>query len=215
MTLKTSALAIAALLAATTAQAVPVIFEGSDQSAGSLAAAPNSQAASDAFDAATGGSLNLVDFDGNAAVGISFSDGTVENTPSCGFALCGGNTTSGGSFFLRQFAGINTITFDNAIDSFGAYFSGWQVGNQTITYDDGTQVVLEMPDDISSGMVFFGFVDAGASITSISYDASNDIVALDDIRFGVANAVAPIPLPAGGALMLAGLAAFGVMRRRK
>jgi hypothetical protein len=207
-------IATALLMAMTAgaASAAPVVYQGLDLGAGSLAAAPNSQAASDAFDLATG-ALTLIDFDGNNT-GATFSAGTVTSDIACGFALCGGNTTSGGSNFLRVSGGITTITFDSAVDSFGAYFSGWQIVTQTITYTDGNTEVLDMgPANLDDGgMIFFGFVDAGASIASIEYNALNDIVALDDIRFGNANV---IPLPAGVVLLITGLAGFGALRRRK
>ena len=189
--------------------AVPVIYQGLDIGATSLATGPNAQAASDAFDLATG-PLNIIDFDTNTT-GATLSPASAPQ--ACGFALCGGNTTLGGSgFFGHVFT--TTITFDSAIDSFGAYFSGWQRATQTLEYTDGTTVTLNMPsgDLQQGGLLFFGFTDIGASISSITYDTVlGDFVGIDDMRFGIAS----VPEPNILALMGLGLAVFGFCRKRK
>ncbi len=62
------------------------------------------------------------------------------------------------------------------------------------------------PGDLSlGGTVFFGFIDAGASITSITYftTALDDIVAVDDLRFGV--------VPEPSSLILIGLGLVGLV----
>jgi hypothetical protein len=212
MSRRTVILAVFALVLAGMIQvsmATPVVYQGIDFGATSLATAPNSLAASNAFDAATG-PLNIIDFDTNTT-GATLSPASFD--AGCGFTLCGGNTTSGGSQFYGA-VWTTTITFDSPIDAFGAYFSGWQRNDQIITYSDGGIVSLAMPAGSLSegGMVFFGFIDPGASITSITYStALGDYVAIDDMRFGTTA----IPEPTSLLLFGTGLGVLGLVARRR
>lgn len=190
-------------------------FSGYDAGAGSLGTAPNSVAAAASFDAAAG-SLNVIDFEG-ATPGFSASaDAYVTNVAGCAAALCGYNTTSGGQNFLAVTYNT-TLSFDAPIEAFGAYFTGVQRGDATLTYADGSTVVLDLPASTinDGGTYFFGFIDLGASIVSIDYftGTGGDYVGVDDIRFGTVSA--PIPLPASLPLLGAGVAALMVRRRRR
>jgi hypothetical protein len=201
-------------LGAGRAEAAPIVFSAYDVGAGSLAAAPLSVAAAGSFDA-TVGAFALIDFESGLPAGVGMSAANIVSVGSCGAALCGYNTTSGGSFWHEQFGGSQTFTFATPIDSFGAYFTGWQVTGQTLTltYADSSIVVLAMPaGNAVGGTVFFGFIDSGAAIVSLTYNALNDITGIDDIRFG---AQAAVPEPATLLLLGSGLAAAGLRRRRR
>ena len=79
------------------AVAAPIIFQGLDVGASSLAAAPTAKAASDAFDAATG-PLTIIDFDSNTT-DATLSPASASFPEACEFAQCSGNTTAGNGFY--------------------------------------------------------------------------------------------------------------------
>lgn len=189
-------------------------FSGYDAGAGSLAAAPTATAAAAAFDAALP-TLDLVDFEGPLGDFSFTTDAFVRDTQRCAAELCGYNTTVGGDSFL-DVTFSSTFSFASPINSFGAYFTGVQRGDATLTYTDGSTTVLNLPaaDIGSGGTYFFGFTDPGASISAIDYftGTGGDFVGLDDIRFGGAT---PVPLPAGGLLLLSALAAGAAVSRLK
>ncbi len=202
--------------------AVPVVFSGYDNGAGSLAAAPLATGAAAAFDAAAPG-LPAIDFESGLPMGVSVSSfgipGTIEDGAlSCGAVFCGYNTTPGGSLVFRVTGqGVHTFSFATPIDSFGGYFTGWQLDTQILelTYADLTTVTLDMPAGGQGGTLFYGFQDAGASIVSVSYTNRGDIVAVDDIRYGRA-AVAAVPEPSTIALVsLSIVSVFGATWQRK
>jgi len=208
--------AVFALFALSAPAHALTVYSGYDSGAGALAAAPNATAAAAAFDAALPG-LSVIDFE-SPTPGFSFTpDAFVRNTQRCAPALCGYNTTVGGEFFL-DVTFNTTFNFVAPIDSFGAYFTGVQRGTATLTYTNGDTVVLDLPDaDLGSGgTTFFGFTDAGASISSIAYFTGDggDFVGVDDIRYGAAD-TPEIPLPASLPLLGASVLVFGMMRRRK
>jgi len=183
---------------------------------------PNSAAAQAAFLAAAGSGLSLVTFENgtSGAIGTSGS-GSITSSSPCSFALCGGNTTSGGRMFYSIYGNTATFTFGPGINAFGAYFSGVQV-LQHMTFSDGSSqsVLIQNGGFSQGGMSFAGFIDAGKSITSISFDTGSggyctgcDIIAIDDVYFG--NAGGAVPEPATWALMIAGFGMAGTALRRR
>jgi hypothetical protein len=172
-------------LAAEQAHAAVVVFAGSDNAVSSLSQMTNSVAAAASFNAAAPG-LNTITFETALPPTVTLSGGAITNTSGCG-ALCGFNTTPGGQYFDLLFGGTSTFTFANPINAFGFYVTGLQtdvVPNETVTFSDGSSQTIQVPTAINGGGAFIGFTDIGKSIVSVSYNAINDIVALDDVKYG-------------------------------
>jgi hypothetical protein len=167
-------------------QAAPIVYTGYDVGGTSLAASPSATAAAAAFDLATG-PLPVIDFESGLPSGVGLSNPHIVAASTCLTVALHCYATSGTMVAVNNFE--LTFTFATPVDSFGAYFTGWQLSDQTITYMAGSvPVVLNMGagDFDSGGTRFFGFSDVGASITSVTYNGLSDFIGIDDLRYGTA-----------------------------
>jgi hypothetical protein len=213
------ALAAASFSLAGQAAAAPVTYIAADDNVSTLAGMVNSTAAAANF-LSVAGALNTVDFESALPANLTITGGNTVSS-GCG-AVCGFNTTSGGAFYREVFGGSVTFTFTNPVDAFGFYVNGLQtnlVPQQTIVYVDGssTTQTINMPSAVNGGGAFIGFIDFGQLISSVTFNATNDILGFDDLRFGRSanNPGNPVPEPAGLALFGIGLIGLIAAQRRR
>ena len=204
---------------ATSANAAPITYLGADDAVSSLAQMVNAQAAAANF-LSVAGALGTADFESALPANLTVTGGTTVNGSSCG-ALCGFNTTAGGTFHRELFGGSVTFSFTQPVDAFGFYVNGLQTNlvaaQQKIVYVDGSSATqtINFPSAINGGGAFVGFIDFGQLISSVTFNASNDILGFDDLRFGQ-SANNPDPqstAPEPGSLALLLLGAAGLARR--
>lgn len=173
------------------AQAVPVTYIAADNGVSSLAQMVNSTAKAAEF-LAVAGALNVYNFETPVPANLTITGGittTIGSTPCVSDPNCGFNTSPSGSFFRYVEGGAVTFTFTNPVDAFGFYVNGLQtniVPQQTIVYTDGSSVTrtINMPSSINGGGAFVGFIDFGQQIASVRFNATNDFLGFDDLRFG-------------------------------
>ncbi len=216
-------LALAAVLSSALASAALVTFSASDVGANSTDPRPNSNAAAASFDAAAAlvGSVSTITFESSSlgsfttlgvAPGVSIgSNQTIVNSPvGTPDRLFGYNTTPSGSQWLSLFGGSITFTFSTPTRAFGAYISGLQVDGETITFNDGSPQSVAIPNP-GSGIAFVGFID-DVGVSSITINALNDIVGVDDVRY-LSGASTAVPEPAS--VLLMGTALLGLLVWKK
>jgi hypothetical protein len=212
------------------------VFSGTDPGAGSADLRPNSDAAAASFGAALGSS-NLITFESApvgpfnnlmVAPGVSLFGNDVFNHPEtirnapAGTPdnLFGYNTTPGGSQFVAFLGGEIVFTFSQPIDSLGFYVTGapateGEAGR--VFFSDSSPQVLSIPVlGNDGGAEFFGFTDAGASISSVTVyfgGVEPFNVGVDDVRYGTAATVAVEP--ASATLLSLGVVALALRAGRR
>ncbi|MEL6196847.1 MAG: VPLPA-CTERM sorting domain-containing protein [Pseudomonadota bacterium] len=187
--------------------------------------------------------MTLADFDGIQTGALSGTDLSIASIGSgaCSGASLGGSAS--GSALCGVDVASNSLTF-SGIDfdapqtlsfSLAAFITGsgdfdppdtisvTANGVDVVTFNgvDGTSIFTQSSGAIGAGAVIndvfqdFSVNTAllgagfGDLVFFFSTSAPTENVALDSV------ALSPIPLPAGGALLLAGLAAFGLVARRQ
>jgi len=219
--LRLAAAAIALALPVQSAQSQVVGYSGFDAAA--TAPSTNAIATQTAFLLSTGGSVGIT-WEAPLPAGVTWAatspSTNIRNTLVCAIALCGGNSTAGGDFWMHVYGSEVTFTFLSPINYFGAFIGGVQnFGNVNISFNDGLaqSVVVAPSATISSGgWAFAGFTDFGASINSVTFNAYTDIISVDDIIFGNSSETpSTVPEPATMTLLATGLAGLAAIRRKK
>lgn len=225
-------LSAATLAAPASAGAAVVVYSGFDPAATGPSNKPNSDAAraeflnaisnlpdvfTNDFEAgATGRVATSYELGGGATLASTSPAGhplTIRTTPACGFNICGGNTTTGGSNFAYVMSGEVVFDFAAPIQAFGAFFNGGQFSNLKLTFNDGSVQQVAVPGQF--GAAFVGFTDFDRDITQIRFSAPQDYVAIDDVTFAWNTTSAAVPEPASWALMIGGLGLAGSALRAR
>lgn len=197
---------------ASTANAAPVTYSGVDAGAVPGNPHPNSDAALAAF-LAVAPNTTLETFETiNPPFRVGFG-AILADTPNGGnpVNLYGFNTTAGGRWYISLSGGSFTLTFNQAIDSFGAYLTGVQLPTNVLITAAGA---FQPPSPSNGGVQFFGFTTFDQPITTISFSSGSDIIGIDDVRFHYAASATAVPEPASWAMFIGGFGLIGGMVRR-
>ena len=115
-------------------------------------------------------------------------------------------------------ADLFSIAFPAPITAFGADLGDFNNGarrTEVAISGGGVDLPKTVPSPSLSGreVIFFGLI-SGTPFTTVEFSAiaGPDVFSVDNVTYGDASAV---PLPAPAALLLGGLAALGVVRRRR
>jgi hypothetical protein len=209
-------------LLSVSASAGIITYSGYDPGASHTDPRPNSDAAAASFDAANPGPP-IITFE-SAPLGwfkhlIVAPGVTLDAEDYYGWfqtirnqdlgAQDGFNTTSGGSQWLSMLSGWATFTFASPMNAFGAYLSGTEWCCGFFIFNDGAPQSIGIVNlGGSGGVQFLGFSDT-SPFSSVMILAADDIVGVDDVRYGAA-----VPEPATFGLLGAALAGLGFLRRR-
>jgi hypothetical protein len=235
-----SGAAVLSFLAISPVSAATITYSGSDAGVGPGGSAPNSTTAALNFTTAASGlgsvqllnleALTTANFTTTAlGLGVTATQSGVLGTASIatgGSVTAGYNTTAGGSKYLSFLPGTTPLqttqgyllSFATPIQAFAAFFTGVGSASGTLqlSFSDGTNQTLTVQSSGNTGGIsYFGFTDAGKSISTISLlfnnqRSINDSFGIDDISF-----VSAVPEP-DTFLPLAALAsAFGFLALRK
>ncbi|HEX7686582.1 MAG TPA: PEP-CTERM sorting domain-containing protein [Burkholderiaceae bacterium] len=207
-------LAAAIALPGASALAAPVVYTGYDNHVSTLSL--NAVVAAETFYNAAAPRPSIIDFESPLPAGVSITgDGEQVIDTDCG-AGCGFNTSPGGTHFL-QLAGTGanvTFTFSTPVTAFGFYVTGLQssvLTGERVTFDDGSAQFIPVAP-VTNGDAFIGFIDL-AGVTSVTYEATLDVVGIDDVWYG--SQLSAVPEPATFAMVGAGLIGVGLARRRR
>lgn len=168
--------------------------------------------------AESGATLSSEGFEGLSSDGNFFDFGDFSVSIATGaFTLFGANslTRTEGENGLG-FSGNNIVTFlfDSVQTAFGIDWSSFDQTATNVAYADnggGANGDLFEPV-VTAGAGFFG-VNNLNGFTEISFTVTqNETLEFDNIQYG---SVAPVPVPAGLPLLIAGLGTLAYLRRRK
>jgi hypothetical protein len=128
-----------------------------------------------------------------------------------------------GSNYFEVDAGNFRIDFSSSVAAFGFYGVdiGEFGGTLALRFFDGGSVLYEQAVDIETGdgsAFYFGYINSANPFTAVEFvrgGAGGDIFAFDDMTIGSREQVSRVPEPASAALVLTGLAALGVVARRR
>ena len=126
------------------------------------------------------------------------------------------NSNPAASHFLGMLGGTLLFEFDVPVDGFGAFITGVQIGNETITTFNGANpLATYVIPNPGSGVIWAAFMNGPGDlpVTSLLFNAQfgtdGDVVGFDDIHI-----LSAVPEPSSIALLCLGLTAIGVRRRK-